>query len=136
MGCHCLLQREEFLVSNEQRPGMLLGASLVARLVKILPAAQETQVYPWVGKISWRWAWQPAPIHSPGESHGQRSLAGYSPQGHTESTCLSDCSSRDAVHILQCTARPHKQSCPSQGCKVLRLRAQPLLHRSKIAICS
>ena len=59
VGCHCLLQREEFLVSNEQRPGMLLGASLVARLVKILPAAQETQVYPWVGKIPWRWAWQP-----------------------------------------------------------------------------
>jgi len=31
---------------------------------------------PWVGKIPWR-AWQPTPIFLPGESHGQRSLAGY-----------------------------------------------------------
>ena len=30
-------------------------------------------------KIPWRRAWQPTPIFLPGESHGQRSLAGYSP---------------------------------------------------------
>ena len=30
-------------------------------------------------------AWQPTPVFSPGEFHGQRSLVGYSPQGHTES---------------------------------------------------
>ena len=29
---------------------------------------------PWVGKIPWRSAWQPAPVSWPGESHGQRSL--------------------------------------------------------------
>ena len=34
---------------------------------------------PWVGKIPWRRAWQPTPIFLPGESHGQRSLVGYSP---------------------------------------------------------
>ena len=28
---------------------------------------------------SWRRAWQPTPVFLPGESHGQRSLAGYSP---------------------------------------------------------
>ena len=39
----------------------------------------------WVGKIPWRRAWQSTPIFLPGESHGQRSLAGYSPQGHKES---------------------------------------------------
>ena len=39
----------------------------------------------WVGKTLWRRAWQPTPLFLPGESHGQRSLAGYSPQGHTES---------------------------------------------------
>ena len=27
----------------------------------------------------WRKAWQPTPVFLPGESHGQRSLAGYSP---------------------------------------------------------
>ena len=28
---------------------------------------------------SWRRAWQPTPVVLPGESHGQRSLEGYSP---------------------------------------------------------
>ena len=28
--------------------------------------------------------WQPTPVFLPGESHGQRSLAGYSPGGHKE----------------------------------------------------
>ena len=37
---------------------------------------------PGVRKIPWRRPWQPTPIFSPGESHGQRSLVGYSPQGH------------------------------------------------------
>ena len=36
----------------------------------------------WVEKIPWRRKWQPIPVFLPGESHGQRSLAGYSPQGH------------------------------------------------------
>ena len=35
----------------------------------------------WVGKIHWRRAWQPTPVFLPGESHGQRSLVGYSPWG-------------------------------------------------------
>ena len=38
----------------------------------------------WVGKIPWRRAWQHIPVILPGESHGQRSLAGYSPWGHKE----------------------------------------------------
>jgi len=37
---------------------------------------------PWVRKIPWRTAWQPTPVFLPGEFHGQRSLAGYSSQGH------------------------------------------------------
>ena len=39
---------------------------------------------PCVGKIPWRRAWQPTPVFLPGESHGQRSLAGYSPWGRKE----------------------------------------------------
>ena len=39
----------------------------------------------WVGKIPWRTAWQPTLVFFPRESHGQRSLVGYSPQGCTES---------------------------------------------------
>ena len=41
--------------------------------------------YPWVGKIPWRRKWQPTPVFLPGESHGQRSMMGYSPWGHKES---------------------------------------------------
>ena len=32
--------------------------------------------------VPWRRKWQPAPEFLPGESHGQRSLAGYSPWDH------------------------------------------------------
>ena len=39
----------------------------------------------WVGKIPWRRAWQPTAVFLPGESHGQRSLVGYSPWGCKES---------------------------------------------------
>ena len=38
-----------------------------------------TRFDPWVGKIRWRREWQPIPVFFPGESHGQRSLEGYSP---------------------------------------------------------
>ena len=34
---------------------------------------------PWVRKIPWRRKWQSTPVVFPGRSHGQRSLAGYSP---------------------------------------------------------
>ena len=34
---------------------------------------------------TWRRAWQPTPVFLPGESHGQRSLAGCSPWGGKES---------------------------------------------------
>ena len=37
---------------------------------------------PWIGNIPWRRAWQPTPVFLPGESHGQRSLEGYSPWAH------------------------------------------------------
>ena len=45
---------------------------------------QETRFYPWVKKICWRRAPKPTPVFLPGESHGQRRLAGYSPQGLKE----------------------------------------------------
>ena len=38
----------------------------------------------WVGKIPWRGKWQPTPVFLLGKSHGQRSLAGYSPWGGKE----------------------------------------------------
>ena len=40
--------------------------------------------HPWVGKIPWRRERLLTPVFLPGESHGQRSLAGCSPWGHRE----------------------------------------------------
>ena len=39
---------------------------------------------PQFGKIPWRRAWQPTPVFLPGESHGQKNLASYSPWGRKE----------------------------------------------------
>ena len=39
---------------------------------------------PWLGMIPWRRKWQPTPVCLPQKSHGQRSQAGYSPEGRTE----------------------------------------------------
>ena len=38
-----------------------------------------------MGKIPWRREWLPSPAFLPGEFHGRRSLAGYSPWCHEES---------------------------------------------------
>ena len=38
----------------------------------------------------WRRKWQPTPVFWPGESHGQRRLAGYSLRGRKSQTSLSD----------------------------------------------
>ena len=54
-------------------------------MVKNLPAMLEAWLDPWVGQISWSREWQPTPVFLPGEFHGQRRLAGYSPWGRKES---------------------------------------------------
>ena len=45
---------------------------------------------PWLGKIPWRRAWQPTPVFLPGESHGQRNLAGVVHGVSKSRTRLSD----------------------------------------------
>ena len=67
----------------------------MAQTVKNPPAMQETQVDPWVGKIPWIRDWLPTPAFFPGESHGQRSLAGYSPWGRQE----SDTTEQPGTHV-------------------------------------
>ena len=56
-------------------------------MVKTLPACRRHRrcgFDPWVGRVPWRRKWQPTPVFLPGESHGQRSLVGYSPWGRRE----------------------------------------------------
>ena len=61
-----------------------LSLSLVAQMVKS-PLARRPGFDLWVRKIPWRRIWLLTPVFWPGESHGQRRLAGCSPQGHRES---------------------------------------------------
>jgi len=59
-------------------------ASQMVLVIKNLPANvgdRKDRFDPWVGKIPQRRAQQPTPVFLPGESHGQRSLAGYSSWG-------------------------------------------------------
>ena len=69
---------------------LLLWASLVAQMGKILLQCRRPRFDPWVRKISWRRAWQPTPVFLPRKSNGQRSLVGYSPWGQKSQTQLSD----------------------------------------------
>ena len=46
--------------------------------------AGDTAFDPWLRKMPWRRKQPPTPVCLPGESHGQRSLAGYSPWGRKE----------------------------------------------------
>ena len=57
---------------------------LIGSVVKNPPAnAGDRQgSNPWDRKIPWRSTWQSTPVFLSGESHEQRSLAGYSPWGH------------------------------------------------------
>ena len=72
------------------KSGPLTGARsfLVAQWQRIhrqCMGLRRCRLGPWVQKIPWRRAWQPTPVFLPGESHGQRSLTGYSPSRHKES---------------------------------------------------
>ena len=64
-----------------------VGASPVALRWRICLRCRRCKRHsfnPWVGKIPWRRAWQPNLVYLPGESHGQRGLAGYTLWSHKE----------------------------------------------------
>ena len=70
-------------------------------MLKNLPASagdsRDTDSTPGSGR--WRRIWQPTPALLPGESHGQRSLVGYSLRGHKESDMTE--------HIQQALGKLH-----------------------------
>ena len=57
----------------------------MAQIVKNLPAMWETRVPSLSPEDPWRREWLHTPVFLPGESHGQRSLVGYSLWGRKES---------------------------------------------------
>ena len=69
-----------FLKSQRCKTGFPGGS-----VVKSLPAKQETRVWSLGREDPPEKEWQPTLVFLPGESHGRRSLVGYSPWGHKES---------------------------------------------------
>ena len=64
---------------------------------------------PWVGKIPWGKKWQPTPVFLPGESHGRRSLVGYSPRGHEESDTTERLHFHFHLHALEKEMATHSR---------------------------
>ena len=75
---------QEAVIGSDKRT-----ASQVAPVVKNLPAnsgdLRDRDSVPGLGRSPGAGQWQPTPVLLPGESHGQRSLLGYSPWGRKES---------------------------------------------------
>ena len=84
-------------------------ASLVAQLVKNLPAMQET----WVQSLGWEDPLEKqmatTPVLLPGKSHGQRSLEGYSPWDHKQSEMTVQL---NFTFTFIDTANPLRMTCP------------------------
>ena len=71
---------------------------------------------PWVGNIPWSRKWQPALVFLPGKSHGQRSLAGCSPQGCKQSDTTERRVSVSSVYEVEVVG-PRGHSEPAIGVK-------------------
>ena len=78
MNLNRILPWNEQIVQSNKRESMW-------KLPRCLSGKESSCTFdPWVRKIPWRRKWQPTPVFLPGESHGQRSLVGYSPLGCKE----------------------------------------------------
>ena len=63
------------------------------RIPQVLWYSQKKSIktfLPFLATYIWDWRkkWQPTPVFLPGKPYGQRSLVGYSPQGHKESDTI------------------------------------------------
>ena len=80
-------------------------------MVKNPPPSRRRRFTLWVGKMSWSRKWQPTPVFWPGESHGQRRPAGYSPRGCKESDMTGPLSTHTwASRCLDCPGRVWNES--------------------------
>ena len=79
--------------------------------LKAIPCNARGRFNPWVGMIPWRKEWQPTPVFLPGEFHGQRSLAGYSPWGRKESDMTERLHSLHSLHTLSLEKEMATHSC-------------------------
>ena len=77
---------------------------MLGAVVKNPPANAEdirdVGLMPGSGRSPWRRKWQPTPAFLPGKPHGQRSLEGYSPRGHTESYTTGQLNNETTVQFF------------------------------------
>ena len=88
-GCYFLLQ--VIFPTQGSKP---MSPALAGGFFTTEPSGNHKHVYKYENihkyTYTWRRKWQPTPVFSPRESHGQRSLAGYSPWDCKSRTRLSD----------------------------------------------
>ena len=81
----CVLSQKKVIWYQWAPGSSTIGVSLVAQTIKnICLHCRRPRFDTWVEKIPWRREWQPTLAVLLGESHGQRSLEGYSPWGCKE----------------------------------------------------
>ena len=81
----CILPQQG-LIGSPHLTALVSAPASRAPVVKSPPASAgglRRGLHPWVGVMPG--GGHANPLHLPGESHRQRSLAGYSPRGHKES---------------------------------------------------
>ena len=66
-------------------------------LTHLLLEARDTVLIPGSGRSLGGGKWQPAPVFLPGESHRQRSLAGYDSGGNEESDTTEQLSTMSMI---------------------------------------
>ena len=81
MNCLSLTDTVSVSVREKGFPGVTSGKKSACQCRK----CKRCRFNPQDGKMPWKRKWQPTPVFLPGESHGQRSLAGYSPWGRKKS---------------------------------------------------
>ena len=79
VGCHCLLWLVTLPLLKLSHEHLDRWEWIFTQLISICLRWRRPGFDPPVGKIPWRRGWLPTPVFLPGDSHGQRSLAGYSP---------------------------------------------------------
>ena len=79
VGCHCLLWLVTLPLLRLSHEHLDRREWVFTQLISICLQWRRPGFDPPVGKIPWRREWLPTPVFLPGDSHGQRSLVGYSP---------------------------------------------------------
>ena len=89
--------------SEEKLKSLLMNVKEESEKAGLKLNIQKTKIMA-SSPMPWRRAWQPTTVFLPGESHGQRSLVGYSPWGHKRVR-------RDLAANQQCTFHLRFTSC-------------------------